>query len=279
MTFVNIQRSQNGEVQRDNFSAAQTFNAWTGSGAGNFTVGNLVTFKCSHYAPSGGDSLTCTINGTTANKLERSNSPNVVNAAILFWLLVTTGGSRNVVATPTAGTGHYLSGEIAEYSFNGTCTLVGGAATGADGTFTSPSTTPPTANTDAATAVGNLIESLLVVADSAVRTITAPSGYTAGFNEGDSANKQGGGGAWRIAAAGGAQATGWTMSTSGVWTVMNAVFADSGGAAPAGGPVRGPTQQLLSGALPHLRMSPRSDHDAQQLLRRQRRAYGFAASL
>lgn len=36
-------------------------------------------------------------------------------------------------------------------------------------------------------------------------------------------------------------------------------------------------RQLMTGQLPHLRMSPRSEHEAQHFLRNQKRAYGFAA--
>lgn len=229
MAFVLIQTSADTIGPINNFGTAQTINTWTG--AVNFTVGNLVIVKISHYAGTASDTLSCTINGLAATKFERQNPTNTVNSVIIFYAVVTTGGARNVVLTPSAGADHYISVDIEEYSFSGTLTLVG-TETGADG-----NSTGPTVNTHASSASGDLAVGAHVIADVGSRTVvsTAPGTPTLGFNEGDSNTNQAGAGASKILTAGGAQAFTWSFTAGGAsnWSVMTAVFNQSGGGAPA----------------------------------------------
>jgi hypothetical protein len=165
MTFTLIQNSGDSIAPIDNFGTAQTINTWTGNV--NFTVGNLVIVKVAHYASVAANTLTCTINGLSATALARENPSNTTVSALLFYAIVTTGGARNVVLTPTGGSDHYIVLDVEEYSFSGTLSLVNGAATGADGNSGSAS-----ANTDAGAASGDLAVGLLSMAGANNATIT-----------------------------------------------------------------------------------------------------------
>lgn len=265
MAFALVQTSGDTIGVLDGFGTAQTINAWTG--ASNFVVGNLVIVKVAHYSGSAANTLTCTINGTAATALARENPSNTTVSCLLFYLpAVVSGGARNVVLTPTAGSDHYTVQDIEEYSYSGTLSLVGGVATGADGNSTTPS-----ANTDSGAASGDLAVGLLAMAgaNNATITNTAPTSPTLGFNEGDTVNHQGGAGVSKILSTGGAQAFSWTVSVGDPWSVLVAVFNQTGG---GGGSASDPHEgsgrrNLRNNAI--YRMSPRSQNEAQQFLRAQ----------
>lgn len=86
----------------------------------------------------------------------------------------------------------------------------------------------------------------------------------------------GGRSASKYITSGNAQALFTVSGTCDVTTLMVAI--KEAGAAAADNRGKSPTRQLLDGSLPHLRMSPRSHHESQRLLRAQKRAYGFAAT-
>ena len=225
MAFALVQSSGDTILPIDGFGTAQTINSWTG--ATNFLVGNLVIVKVAHYSGTAANTLSCTVNGKAATLLARENPSNTTVSDLLFYAVVDTGSARNVVLTPSAGSDHYIAVDIEEHSFSGTLSLVGSAATGADGNSGAPS-----ANTSSSAASGDLAAGLVAMAGASNATVTntAPSGATLGFNEGDTVNHQGGGGASKILSAGGAQAFSWTVSPGDPWSVLIATFNQTGGA-------------------------------------------------
>lgn len=268
MALTRLQGS--GKYQSDGVTGTQTYTAVLT----NVSAGQLVIVPIVHYAEPTSDLVTgITFNGDTCTRqvtrTNPTNNPN--NAEIWDRQSVATGGAHSTAVTlggaGATGGGHYITLAASVFSYAGTLSVVGTAT--ADGNSNAPSVSTP-----AGTAIGDLIYACFVNTNNTV-TITDPGSYTAEFNEGNTTH-EGGAAASRIAVAGGAQAVTWSCSGAIIWSAVVVVYRDTTASGANHG--RGSGQQLMRGDLPHLRMSGRSQREAQQFLRAQKRAYGFAAA-
>jgi hypothetical protein len=268
MAITRVQGS--GKYQEDGVTGTRTFTAVVS----NFTVGNLLVSPIVHYAEPTTDLVTgATFNGTAATqRVFRTNPTNTPNRAEIWDLLsLVTGAAHStgviLGGAGATGGGHYITLATSEFSCAGTFSVVG--TNTADGNSNAPSVTTP-----AGTAIGDLIYAVFV--NTTVNsTVTDPASYTSEFIENTTAH-EGGAACSRIAAAGGAQAVTWALSTSVIWSASVAVYRETTSSAASDIGESAGRRQLRSNA--NYRMSPRSEREAQQFLRAQKRAYGFAAA-
>lgn len=267
MTFAVVQ--QLGLQLIDGVSGASTFNMVSNFGAGNQCVIPLACFSASVS--------TVVVNGTSATRVSRSTDTSGTTVHAELWYVDSLpGGTKTVVVTPT-GAGQFLSLGAVEVSGLAASAFdvqaVNTPTNTAAPTVVSPSPLAQTSEVAFAafgSQTGNLI------------TISSPVGWTSAFSSPDGANHQAGAGAFidltsrgttaAVTAVFGAVDTDTSQQTS----AAIATFKISTGTSVDNTGINN-NRRLLRGDLPHLRMSPRSEHEAQQFLRNQKRAFSFAA--
>jgi len=223
MSFTRVQGS--GKVQTGlEGVGAGTFSV-TNSLA-DFTPGNLVTVELVHFAIPNTDLVTgVTINGVSAIQRTVVAEPSsTVNQAQLWDAIVPSGSAHTVSVTVSGAAspdGHYMTVAITEWSFAGTLSRRAM-------TPTSANNSAPSISTDSGAVAGELAISVFVIGDSGVRTLTAPSGWTTEFSEGDSNSHEGGGSASKILSAGGVQAATWgTGGVSLPWANVMVIYKET----------------------------------------------------